>query len=137
MFVADGNNSLKRQRTLGNRSTADLRVFEDSDYFLSNEFVDSFAHEVKSRRDVRKAEDLSDDEDELEIISINEEGDPTDGTSGTSACSRNWKAAAADSKKKMWSIFEETGVFALCCRHGFILWLCDMRRSGELYIVLF
>lgn len=47
-------------------------------------------------------------------------------------CVDNWKAAAAEAKKKMWKMYEESGVFASACRHGFILWLCDMMRSGEL-----
>lgn len=47
-------------------------------------------------------------------------------------CVKNWKAASADEKKKMWSMFEESGIFASACRHGCILWLVDMVRSGEL-----
>ncbi|KIP01438.1 hypothetical protein PHLGIDRAFT_38684, partial [Phlebiopsis gigantea 11061_1 CR5-6] len=34
--------------------------------------------------------------------------------------------------KRMWAIFEEAGIFACACRHGLILWLVDMVRSGEL-----
>ena len=48
------------------------------------------------------------------------------------ACVSNWKAASADEKKKMWAIFDECGIFAAACRHGFLLWLIDMVRSGEL-----
>ncbi len=44
----------------------------------------------------------------------------------------NWKAAAADETKKMWAIFDETGIFICVCRHGLILWITDMVRSGEL-----
>ncbi|EKM48913.1 uncharacterized protein PHACADRAFT_107978, partial [Phanerochaete carnosa HHB-10118-sp] len=47
-------------------------------------------------------------------------------------CVNNWKAAAAEVKKMMWKMYEESGKFASACRHGFILWLCDMVRSGEL-----
>lgn len=47
-------------------------------------------------------------------------------------CVKNWKAAAKDENKKMWSIFDESGIFASACRHGFILWVADMVRSGEL-----
>ena len=47
-------------------------------------------------------------------------------------CVDNWKAASAELKKKMWQMYEESGVFASACRHGLILWLCDMIRSGEL-----
>jgi hypothetical protein len=37
-------------------------------------------------------------------------------------------------KKKMWGVFDETGVFASACPHGFVLWLVDMIQSGELYV---
>ncbi|KAG6857076.1 hypothetical protein C0991_004818, partial [Blastosporella zonata] len=61
------------------------------------------------------------------------EGDPTDGdTNSLSSCTINWKAAASDEKKKMWAIFDEAGIFASACRHGFILWIADMIQSGEL-----
>ena len=72
------------------------------------------------------------------------EGDPTDGAAANDvtgsarqkaieACVRNWKAAASDAQKKsMWEIFDETGIFAAACRHGFILIVVDMVRSGEL-----
>ena len=49
-------------------------------------------------------------------------------------CTTNWKAAADDSKKRMWAIFDETGIFSCACRHGFCLWNADMVRSGELYV---
>ena len=47
-------------------------------------------------------------------------------------CVKNWKVASAEETKKMWGIFDESGLFASACRHGFILWLVDMVRSGEL-----
>ncbi|KAK7045872.1 hypothetical protein VNI00_007301 [Paramarasmius palmivorus] len=61
-------------------------------------------------------------------------GDPTDGADAGvySTCTQNWKAAGDDSKKRMWDSFHESGLFASCCRHGFILWLVDQIRSGEL-----
>jgi hypothetical protein len=51
-------------------------------------------------------------------------------------CTENWKAAADEAKKQTWGIFKETGIFACACRHGMILWIVDMVRSGELYITL-
>lgn len=33
---------------------------------------------------------------------------------------------------KMWGVFEETGIFLALCRHGFVLLVMDMIRSGEL-----
>jgi len=37
-----------------------------------------------------------------------------------------------DITKKMWGIFDETGIFLALCRHGFSLVIADMVRSGEL-----
>ena len=73
-------------------------------------------------------EDNADSEWEDEM-----EGDPTDGAPD-SACAANWKATAKDEKKCTWSAFWETGIFASVCRHGRILWLIDMIKSGELYV---
>jgi len=36
---------------------------------------------------------------------------------------------------KMWGIFDETGIFLALCRHGFVLVVADMIRSGELYVM--
>ncbi|KAK7444566.1 hypothetical protein VKT23_015244 [Stygiomarasmius scandens] len=142
MWVCDGNNSLRRMATLPRRRTGDTRTFDGSDYFLSTEFVDKYADEVKARPPKRtdlKNDDNEDDEDEEEVLGLGEGGDPTDGldvdtslSKSLAACTKNWKAASAEAKKKMWNIFEETGIFASACRHGFILWLADMVRSGEL-----
>lgn len=112
MWALDGNNSLKRIARIGNRNTADLRVFSDSDYFLQPEFVDKFVvteHQVSQGK-----------EDELH------------GDTQLYQCTENWKAAAPDSQKHAWDMFDETGIFASACRHGFILWIADMIRSGEL-----
>ncbi|KAI0707556.1 hypothetical protein C8T65DRAFT_576556 [Cerioporus squamosus] len=140
MVVMDGNNSLKRVLASGGRTNADLRLFKD-DYFLPREFVDSFAHEVKSRQLPRKPilvddphnEEPSQESDDDDDVPDGEgEGDPTDGAETLGSCATNWKAAAADEKKRMWSIYDESGIFACACRHGLILWIADMVRSGEL-----
>jgi Kyakuja-Dileera-Zisupton transposase len=36
---------------------------------------------------------------------------------------------------RMWGIFDETGIFLALCRHGFVLVVADMVRSGELYVM--
>ena len=142
LWAHDGNNSLKRVLPFGNRTAADIRVFEHSSYFLPRSFVDRFANEVKSsdpnrHREVRSADQDSGDEDDSELDDADQGGDPTDGVHDTAAnsvdhCVKNWKAAAADEKKRTWAIFDETGIYASACRHGLILWICDMVRSGEL-----
>ncbi|KAJ7744928.1 hypothetical protein B0H16DRAFT_1463071 [Mycena metata] len=47
-------------------------------------------------------------------------------------CEERWKNLADDSFKKMWAIYDETGIFMSLCRHGFVLAVADMVRSGEL-----
>ena len=130
----DGNNSLKRLASTEARQEGDTREFV-SDYYLSRQEVDQYAHEVKSRQRQPKP-DLIDLEDN-DITSLDEdsgEGDPTDGAGNlTLPCADHWKAAAADNKKTLsGNVFEETGWFVCACRHGLILWVVDMIRSGEL-----
>ena len=140
LWAHDGNNSLKRVLPFGNRKAADARVFDGSDYFLPRSFVDEFANEVKStgnshrHRELRSSGVDSEDEDDTGYDDADQGGDPTDGAVASTAdhCVKNWKAAAADEKKRTWAIFDETGIYASACRHGLILWICDMVRSGEL-----
>ncbi|KAH9910179.1 uncharacterized protein BXZ73DRAFT_59083 [Epithele typhae] len=142
MGSKDGNNSLKRlMRKYQDRG--DLRQHKNN-YFLSPQYVDKFAHQVPARQAQPKptadlGEDGDDDitHDPAESAPAREpvatEGDPTDGEPGApSPCATNWKAAAADEKKKAWGGFDETGIFASACRHGRILWIADMIQSGEL-----
>ncbi|KAK1215201.1 hypothetical protein PQX77_022207 [Marasmius sp. AFHP31] len=47
-------------------------------------------------------------------------------------CVERWKAAGPDANKRMYSFFAISGIFLSVCRHGHVLVICDMRRSGEL-----
>ena len=47
-------------------------------------------------------------------------------------CAERWNNMKSAFTAKMWGIFEETGLFLALCRHGFVLLLADMVRSGEL-----
>jgi hypothetical protein len=126
MYAIDGNDSLKRIARVGAREIGDTRCFSDSDYYIPSEEVDEWAGEVRSGCSTRE-DDLEDDPSDS-----NEEQDPVDGeTSDQGPCANNWKAAQSDSKKRMWGVFAETGLFASACRHGFVLWVADMVRSGE------
>ena len=151
----DGNNSLKRMKTDKNRNVGDVRTMEDCDYFLPQEYVDRFANEVRGKKMKGPAvpvEEASSDVDEIEEENNADdtqsvEGDPTDGApvdqgdvaeeenlkrKAIEACVKNWKAAAAEEKKSMWEIFDESGIFASACRHGMMLVIVDMVSSGEL-----
>ena len=67
MLVMDGNNSLKRLATRESQNASDKRTFAN-DYFLSRDFVDQFADEVKTRQPQAKpqlvVDDSSDSEDD-------------------------------------------------------------------------
>ncbi|KAJ3872118.1 hypothetical protein F5051DRAFT_445496 [Lentinula edodes] len=130
LFAGDGNNSLKRIRSIGSRQIADLRVFADSDSYLTKEYVNTFAHEVQARPSAKVTEDVIHEDSWVDEV----HGDPTDGepTPSLQQCTDNWKAAAADSLKRMWDAFHESGWYVSACCHGFILWVADMIRSGEL-----
>lgn len=145
----DGNNSAKCTATSG---TADHRVF-DSDYFLSRENVDVFKDEVKSRSNKASVDDCSDaevrrslsccklhelittiqDEDAVNDAPwIDEDTEDVDRYTRVDPCTKNWKASAAEHKKRALDVYDITGIFASACRHGFILKVCEMVRSGEL-----
>ncbi|EIW86310.1 hypothetical protein CONPUDRAFT_148402 [Coniophora puteana RWD-64-598 SS2] len=47
-------------------------------------------------------------------------------------CAGRWKNMKDNIAKKMWAVFNETGIFLAVCRHGFLLLVADMVRSREL-----
>jgi len=66
-----------------------------------------------------------------------ESPESTDVTGSTNAgfnCADRWKNAGSDTRKRMFDLFDETGIFIASCRHRMVLYVCDMIQSGELYI---
>ncbi|KAJ7291858.1 hypothetical protein C8J57DRAFT_1212280 [Mycena rebaudengoi] len=122
LATMDGNDSLKRilsrekateteagEPVMGKSSERSDKRDGGEDYYLSREKVDSWAKE-------RLAELL-----------------PTDEVPGEdNPCAERWKNMINDVVSKMWGIFDETGIFLALCRHGFVLVMADMIRSGEL-----
>jgi hypothetical protein len=49
-------------------------------------------------------------------------------------CAGRWRNAGPESRKKMFALFSISGIFLVVCRHGHVLFVCDMIRSGELYV---
>jgi hypothetical protein len=49
-----------------------------------------------------------------------------DGEKTKTACEERWKNLSEDIMKKMWGIYDETGVFICLCRHGFVWLVADM-----------
>jgi len=138
----DGNNSLKRMGAAMHNLTErlDSRSLL-SDRWLSAEEVNRFANEVKSRtvgvpsvglslgrlnsQQVKNCNpDVSDDYEDVE-------------DSPQAECIKRWRNAGPEQRKKMFALFEESGIFIAACRHHFLLLGCDMIRSGELYVSIF
>ncbi|KAG1903493.1 uncharacterized protein F5891DRAFT_977616 [Suillus fuscotomentosus] len=124
LFTMDGNDSLKRvlkrlshDSDLDNLDGMESRVMQRSsdlptmqcvhgDRYLSREFVESF-----------RSNDLS-----MDMLGGNDEDNP---------CIGQWKNMRDDKTKRMWGVFNESGIFLAVCRHGFSLLIVDMIWSGE------
>ena len=127
MLVLDGNNSLKRMKIArGHREAGDVRELTDSDYFFDNAFINSFEDEVQRPTQTRIKQEFQNKIVDGDDGYITEVDDPQ-----LESCASNWEAAVSMEKKKVWGIFDETGIFASACPHGFVLWLADMVHSGE------
>ena len=55
-----------------------------------------------------------------------------DDPSAQADCAERWRAAGPESRKKMFALFDASGIFVAVCRHGHVLVVCDMVKSGEL-----
>ncbi|KAJ7885489.1 hypothetical protein B0H14DRAFT_3082271 [Mycena olivaceomarginata] len=124
LTAMDGNDSLKRvlckdktfdeegNPTRGQSQRPDPRTEEaGGDYWLTRGGVDRWSKEVIES-----------------LVDIPHIDDPEEQT----VCEERWKNLKEDMTSQMWGIFDETGVFLALCRHGFVLLLADMVRSGEL-----
>jgi hypothetical protein len=47
-------------------------------------------------------------------------------------CVDRWRSAGPEQRKKMFAMFAVSGIFLTVCRHGHVVVMCDMIRSGEL-----
>ncbi|KAJ7092254.1 hypothetical protein C8R44DRAFT_891296 [Mycena epipterygia] len=121
LTTMDGNNSLKRfhrrERTEGGAAGVS-KEREDSrqvpgDYYISPEEVDEWGKE------------------ELEELLKGFTPDPAWEEAGDGYSDR-WENMKEHVTAKAWGMYDETGVFLSLCRHGFVLFIADMIRSGEL-----
>ncbi|KAJ6524845.1 hypothetical protein DFH09DRAFT_1250792 [Mycena vulgaris] len=124
LTTMDGNDSLKRvlrkdktfdnegNPTRGKSERPDPRTANaGGDYFLTREKVNEWSKDILNG-----------------LVNI-----PTsDNTEVNSDCQECWKNLNEDLTSRMWGVFNETGIFLALCRHGFVLVVADMVRSGEL-----
>lgn len=52
-------------------------------------------------------------------------------------CIECWRNSGPEARKKMFALFAIAGIFVAVCRHGHLLVICDMIRSGELLSISF
>ena len=129
LYTVDGNDSLKRiirredpplvtgieEETPAHpilnpsKELTDTREIETNSY-LTNKQVDKWSKETLATLCPAYNEEDTDD----------------------NPCAERWRNMKTTLTAKMWGVFQETGLFLALCRHGFVLMLADMVRSGEL-----
>jgi hypothetical protein len=127
LYTVDGNDSLKRilrreaappasteteEPVLGVSSESTDTRQAGGGVYLTREQVDEWSKEILA---------------ELNVPDDDDDDNP---------CAVRWRNMKTELTSRMWGLFEETGLFLALCRHGFVLLLADMVRSGELYFLL-
>ncbi|KAK7030347.1 hypothetical protein VNI00_014204 [Paramarasmius palmivorus] len=140
LISIDGNNSAKLvdSEVRAGVERIDKRYLPHFRW-LEPEEVDRFANEVKAGWNAHlTSDDMDVDNPEEpttvapdEIAWLNE-NETKDLTSCDDTCVERWKAAGPDAQKRTFKLFAISGIFVAVCRHGHVLQLCDMIRSGEL-----
>ncbi|KAJ6521710.1 hypothetical protein B0H19DRAFT_973878 [Mycena capillaripes] len=132
----DGNNSLKLvDATFRTGTTRPDNRTSTSFRWLMPEQVDIFKDEVANSQKVRQPPVAVDNDDpDVAWLNVNElsGGESEEFTKCLNTCVERWKAAGPESRKKMFALFAVSGIFLTVCRHGHVVVMCDMIRSGEL-----
>ena len=127
LYTMDGNDSLKRierrevapiipnddalhEPVLGDSSESKDTREAGKGVYLTNRQVNQWSKEILTQLCPTYNEDETDD----------------------NPCAERWRNMKTVLTAKMWGVFHETGLFLALCRHGFVLMLADMVRSGEL-----
>ncbi|KAJ7798852.1 hypothetical protein B0H14DRAFT_3492174 [Mycena olivaceomarginata] len=76
----------------------------------------------------------NDDDPDVAWLNVNElsGGESEELAKCLNTCVERWKAAGPEARKKMFALFAVSGIFLTVCRHGHVVVMCDMVRSGEL-----
>ncbi|KAJ7671759.1 hypothetical protein B0H14DRAFT_3102333 [Mycena olivaceomarginata] len=127
LVTMDGNNSLKRVLRC-------CKVHSDGDTGTDAEFVMGKSKEYTDTRDAgdnyyRDQEKVNEWSKQCIAEMMPKEAIESD---EPNPCADRWKNMVEDVTAKMWGIFDETGIFLCLCRHGFVLMIVDMIKSGEL-----
>ncbi|KAJ7747601.1 hypothetical protein B0H14DRAFT_3097002 [Mycena olivaceomarginata] len=125
LTTMDGNDSLKRVLRRDKSSVVEDETGEPT-LAKSSERVDnrdaSDGYYISHKRVDRWARSRLGDKLPMDQTSTDEDN----------PCADRWKNMINNVTSKMWGIFDETGIFLALCRHGFVLVIADMIKSGEL-----
>ncbi|KAJ7084150.1 hypothetical protein C8R44DRAFT_651709, partial [Mycena epipterygia] len=137
LAAMDGNNSLKLVDVSFQSGTPRTDDRKSTSFrWLTPQQVDCFKDEVvNSKGPVTTPESKADQDEDIAWLNINElEGAEADELAKcVNICVERWRAAGPEARKKMFALFAIAGIFLSVCRHGHVLVMCDMIRSGELY----
>ncbi|ESK96792.1 hypothetical protein Moror_6664 [Moniliophthora roreri MCA 2997] len=140
LFAIDGNTVLKMvdpafkagKKRLDTRHLGHYRMLEESQ-------VNEFANEVQNAQRKRNKHDppppvspdptINRDGANVAWLNVTEMDELA---ACIDTCVERWKAAAPESRKQMFALFGISGIFLATCRHGHVVVMCDMIRSGEL-----
>ncbi|KAG1763541.1 hypothetical protein EDD22DRAFT_979344 [Suillus occidentalis] len=122
LYTMDGNDSLKR--VLKKVAWDDSEYLDDDndtplprsaelpsmqsvggDRYLTRDYVNSFTGDSS-----------------VDMLSIDDKDNP---------CAGRWNNMKDEKTRRMWGVFDESGIFMAVCRHGFSLVIVDMVQSGE------
>ncbi|KAG1894971.1 uncharacterized protein F5891DRAFT_1130758 [Suillus fuscotomentosus] len=121
----DSNNILKHWASLVHNSVPhDDSHQPRSDYWIGCDVVDKFKDKVRSITALNKDDNVDDWQDVCDDREVPGEI--------PFHCTARWCNAGPEQRKKMFSVFDESGIFIAACRHHFVLVACNMIRSGEL-----
>ncbi|RDX39811.1 hypothetical protein OH76DRAFT_1424081, partial [Lentinus brumalis] len=131
-LTMDGNQSLKLVDSAFRNGTAllDSRCAR-TDFWLTPEQVDHFKDEVGQAKKAAAEQGNAGPAGDVDVEGVAGE-DVSSPEEAASICVERWKNAGPEARKKMFALFAVSGVFVCLCRHGHILIMCDMIRSGEL-----
>ena len=138
LFVSmDGNNSLCRMGDGIKNVNVRLDTRNiSSDRWIKPADVDRYKDEVQSISPISDiiqilANSIDDNQKSKDNPNCNDDWEDEPSPTGLSKCVDRWRNAGPEQRKKMFAMFEETGIFLACCRHCFTLLVCDMIKTGE------
>ncbi|KAG1893006.1 uncharacterized protein F5891DRAFT_1131416 [Suillus fuscotomentosus] len=122
LYTMDGNDSLKQ--------VLKKVVRDDSEYLDDdNDIPLPRSAELPSTQSVGGDQYLTRDyvnsftgDSSVDMLSVDDKENP---------CAGHWNNMKDEKTRRMWGVFDESGIFMAVCRHGFSLIIMDMVQSGK------